>query len=81
MTKADLVKKLRLEEKGAVDYALPQQWVNYVVDEYRFDYHKVISQFVMFYPFSGFGIDRIYPLTAEAAKMLWIVEHSKLFDY
>ena len=78
MTKEDIVKKLRLEDKGEVDYALPQQWLNDIVAMFGFDYGVVRSSFVTFYPNNEiYGADRIYPLTPEAAGMLWTIEHGK----
>jgi len=47
-TKADLIKDCGLD-KYTFDFALPQQWVNSVVDEYKLDYHMFISTTVFVY--------------------------------
>ena len=69
MTKKEAVELLKLEEKGAVDYALPQQFA----DNFKeFTGVYPINCFVWFYPNEGphyiFGIP--YPLTVEAKELL-----------
>lgn len=68
-TKGDIVKRLGLEEKGSVDYALPQDFVD-DVKHYTGVYPT--HCFVWHYPEEGPG--RIfgypYPLTAEGVDIL-----------
>jgi hypothetical protein len=84
MTKCELVERLGLEKQGSVDYALPQEWLNWAVDKLKSNgyaytedlYYKVLGQFVTFYPNEGKGscFGELYPLTPEAAKMKFILE-------
>jgi hypothetical protein len=85
MTKGDLVKQLNLETRGAVDYALPQNWVNWAVrklSQYLCEsedslYPKVIGQFVMLYPKDGGGGFNgiIEPLTPDAGRLKFILDN------
>lgn len=68
-TKGDVVKRLKLEETGTIDYALPQDWVD-DVKHYTGIYPT--HCFVWYYPNEGenriFGIP--YPLTYEGKQIL-----------
>ena len=68
MTKEELVEKMRLKERGDVDYALPQGWVDFMNFETM---ENVVPHFVWFYPIdnptlSGYA----YPLTDQGVAFL-----------
>jgi len=63
-TKADLFKPLQDAEQD-FDFALPQQWLNYMVSGYNIDYEMVRFSTVWLYP-----QDRPFSMCAEVAKKI-----------
>lgn len=68
-TKGDIVKRLGLEEKGSVDYSLPQDFVD---DVKHYTGIYPIHCMVWFYPEEGPGkiFGYPYPLTHEGKQIL-----------
>ncbi len=68
MTKQDAVKALGLEERGEVDYALPQPWVDEVTR--MTGYTQIAAHFVYFYPKTAPGMGYPYPITDQGVFYL-----------
>lgn len=67
MTKGEAVKALNLENKGEVDYALPQEWLDHVV---KVTGIYAAHCFVWLYDEQAKIFGRPYPLTVEGINLL-----------
>lgn len=70
MTKGEAVKERYSNFNGEIDYALPQKWVEFVVNALHCEYWEIVSQFVWGYENGSPSFGKPMPLTEQADDLI-----------